>query len=360
MNITFLIGNGFDLNIGLRTLYSDFAQKYTDEKSEGGSVAELKESIQQHYAGDVADINWSDMELGFGEFTGKFCDHQDGDASLEECHQHLCDSLAGYLEMEEKRFIDKQIENDKKILEKLGKAFVNYTKGIRPVDVTAINNFAATQDGAYHINLLAFNYTQVLDVIQRELTKDNRIGTRRYRNSDYPNVIHDVLHVHGTTKHGMVFGVNDESQLHAEVFKAEEPERKALLIKADSNKIMGENIENRATDIINSSQILYIYGMSLGETDRRWWERILKHMKRTNQVVLIVQCYDAPSIGRTAVPFERYQRKTRERFLSFLPDLSKDEKEGLANRIYVTGENIFACLHDYTNAVYMPSPKKQA
>ena len=30
MNITFLIGNGFDLNIGLATKYSDFLKKYTE------------------------------------------------------------------------------------------------------------------------------------------------------------------------------------------------------------------------------------------------------------------------------------------------------------------------------------------
>ena len=32
MNITFLIGNGFDLNLGLATAYSDFVKYYTQKK----------------------------------------------------------------------------------------------------------------------------------------------------------------------------------------------------------------------------------------------------------------------------------------------------------------------------------------
>lgn len=32
MNITFFIGNGFDINIGLKTKYSDFLYYYLDSK----------------------------------------------------------------------------------------------------------------------------------------------------------------------------------------------------------------------------------------------------------------------------------------------------------------------------------------
>lgn len=35
MNITFLIGNGFDLNVGLKTKFSDYLVEYTkDEKKD--------------------------------------------------------------------------------------------------------------------------------------------------------------------------------------------------------------------------------------------------------------------------------------------------------------------------------------
>ena len=34
MNITFLIGNGFDLNLGLATAYSDFVKYYKETDAE--------------------------------------------------------------------------------------------------------------------------------------------------------------------------------------------------------------------------------------------------------------------------------------------------------------------------------------
>ena len=40
MNITFLIGNGFDRNLGLETTYSDFVKEY---KKTNGSTETLKE-----------------------------------------------------------------------------------------------------------------------------------------------------------------------------------------------------------------------------------------------------------------------------------------------------------------------------
>lgn len=358
MRITYLIGNGFDLNMGLQTSYSSFASTYVEEGEQCFSVNKLKESIKNYYKGDINAINWSDMEMGFGEFTGTFVDQKDGDVVLEQCHEHFCSALAQYLNQEEKRFIDKHIENDTKLIDRLGEAFLSVTKGLRPEDVDAINSYIGNIGGPYHVNVLTFNYTSILDIIKNELSVENRMGKRNFRNAWYINGMDDVIHVHGTTDHGMVFGVNDDSQLHPEVFTDEEPERKARLIKEDSNKMMGENTEGRATKAINSSDIIYIYGMSLGNTDKRWWERILELMRGKSQMILLIHSNDAPAIKRSAAPFVKYQRQMRNHFLSFLPELTTNQREGIRRRIFVTGGNIFSCLHDYTNAVHLPSSKK--
>lgn len=58
MNITFLIGNGFDLNLNLNTRYTDFYKYYI--KNDPKDL--LSESIKEDYE------MWSDLEVGLGEF----------------------------------------------------------------------------------------------------------------------------------------------------------------------------------------------------------------------------------------------------------------------------------------------------
>ena len=42
MNITFLIGNGFDLNLGLATAYSDFVKYYKETDAEKNACKDKK------------------------------------------------------------------------------------------------------------------------------------------------------------------------------------------------------------------------------------------------------------------------------------------------------------------------------
>lgn len=66
MNITFLIGNGFDLNLKLNTRYSDFYKYYI--KNDPKDL--LSKSIKEDY-----EI-WSDLEVGLGEFLKDIGENQ--------------------------------------------------------------------------------------------------------------------------------------------------------------------------------------------------------------------------------------------------------------------------------------------
>ena len=57
MNVTYLIGNGFDLGLGLKTRFSDFLPIYISEKSKDEDILEFQEDI----AKSIDD--WSDFEL---------------------------------------------------------------------------------------------------------------------------------------------------------------------------------------------------------------------------------------------------------------------------------------------------------
>ena len=74
----------------------------------------------------------------------------------------------------------------------------------------------------------------------------------------------------------MVLGVNDESQIsEIDIFENYEPEYKESLIKPLTNEMNGANMDESCKKLIEESNLIYVYGMSLGKTDMLWWRRII-------------------------------------------------------------------------------------
>ena len=74
MNLLFVLGNGFDLQLGLPTSYHDFYQYYVNTPSSSEAIARLKDEIS------ADQQNWSDLELALGKITA---DYSDVDTSCE-------------------------------------------------------------------------------------------------------------------------------------------------------------------------------------------------------------------------------------------------------------------------------------
>ena len=353
MIITFLIGNGFDLNIGLKTKYNDFMKKYAPVKNgDLDGVKKLKQSIGDYLKaqneGAEPEINWSSAEEAFGKFTSEFIDVHNGDQQLSESHAHFCQEMAKYLSQEQERFPLKQISSDKDKLTQIVKDLRDVTNGLRLVDRNVINSVISNIGEGYTFNFLDFNYTNVLDNIIDALRENRVLGQRTYRNTNYENSIGTLIHVHGTTDFGMVFGVNDESQLNINIFKDEEPERKRQMIKPLFNEDMGEETDLKAFRIIENSHVIYVYGMSLGETDKRWWEEIGKFMKSNANAIAIVHQWEAPSVGLLPTPYTTYVRHFRDDFVR-KTGMDPNDSQGVKNRLFVTNANIFKSLEGIAN-----------
>ena len=153
MNITFMIGNGFDLNLGLHTKYNDFLEVYTIPKSTDDEVlADFKSTILQK-----RDL-WSFAEKAFGEYTSDFDGKQRTVDNYCDCHENFCDELALYLEREE-TFVDLSADG-------IGKTFVNaikgFTDGFRTEQKTQIETYVKGISGGFRYNFVSFNYTMEL------------------------------------------------------------------------------------------------------------------------------------------------------------------------------------------------------
>ena len=65
MSTLFLIGNGFDVNCGMKTKYRDVYTGYINEPSKTANLKQFKNAIS-------ANLNdWSDFELAMGEYAAK-------------------------------------------------------------------------------------------------------------------------------------------------------------------------------------------------------------------------------------------------------------------------------------------------
>lgn len=76
MNVTFLIGNGFDLACGMKTRYSDVYEGYIQTPSVTPIIEKfkadlIKEKTKKNWG------NWSDFEMGMAKFASNFSSEKD-------------------------------------------------------------------------------------------------------------------------------------------------------------------------------------------------------------------------------------------------------------------------------------------
>ena len=90
MKFVFLIGNGFDLNLNLKTRYRNFYDRYISLPSKNSTIKKFKEVLS-----DNLD-NWADLELELGKYANNFGIENEND--FVELLYDIQDSLAEYLD----------------------------------------------------------------------------------------------------------------------------------------------------------------------------------------------------------------------------------------------------------------------
>ncbi len=333
MNITFLIGNGFDLNLGLNTLYSDFVKDYK------GMVTEDEQL--KHFCSHIKDNEelWANAEIALGRYTGELVKGQ-GDL-FSKCHEDFCIHLSEYLKSEEQR-IDYTRETDK-----IATAFLhvnNITNSFPIQEKSALDGLYkrhAAEDNQF--SFVCYNYTYTLKrCLETIKQKPNALGSHKYRGSFRRHMIGEVCQVHGTVDNEIVFGVNDESQItNPAVFECENGDiYKNLLIKQQANISYLGGTDDIAERIIKNSNLIYIYGMSIGKTDKLWWDRICNWLRYNSERHLIIQQYKMPHKEVFQARYQTYERKQKRDFLQYGKPNPQNDVE-VEKRIHITGENIF-------------------
>ena len=338
MNITFLIGNGFDLNVGLATTYSAFLEEYVKPSD---ADSDLLKYFKQNILKDAK--MWSNAELAFGAATKQFV--ADGYTAEDFCicHEDFCVNLAQYLLGQEQR-LNYSALNDA-LVSGFVKGIQSYTSGFREAETGIITNAEKTFGGGFTFNFISFNYTAVLDLCHAAaLKKSGVLGKRRVSGSTYDNQFGKVLHVHGTVHRDMVLGVNDVGQIASpQLFEGYDEEYINELIKQKTNEINEENSDKKAFDLLKTSDLIYIYGMSTGETDKLWWERICDLMVQKGNLHLIIHKFDAPEDRLIRRTYRLFTNTVRKEFVAY-SGLDEAKKEAIMARIHIDKTNVFSDL----------------
>lgn len=340
MNVTFLIGNGFDLNLGLDTRYTDFIKEYKNPKSKDSEfIKYMKKKM------DNDSALWSNAELALGDST-KYLSVKDGENPLIQIeefslfHIDLCESLAAYLDEQQERI--PKFDKPEALAKKTATCLNGFLNGFREASKNFIQRSYSTVGGGFIFNFIVFNYTHVLDdLITTSRKYQQFLGSRSFSGKAYQNTYGEIIHVHGTTKRDMVFAVNDETQIsNIELYKTVPDYYLHQLIKIETNRDNEQRTDEKAREILTKSHLLYIYGMSLGETDRLWWKRIVELMNTNPNLCVIVQQMDAGDEALIRTQFLAKREQFRDRFVELSSSEAKNKKQ-IKDRIFLTSYNLF-------------------
>jgi hypothetical protein len=325
MNVIFLIGNGFDLNLGLKTKYSDFYEYYKKVISTSKSINELKDEI----TGDLK--NWSDLELALGKYT----ENLKSVAEFDEVFEDIGEKLSDYLHKEENSYDFTKLDR-KKMFDSLSYP----EKHLLQADLERLNNFKkAWKNSQWNIRIITFNYTRTIEKILGDKLSNISIGTHNNTNI----MLLGVEHIHGYTNDRMVMGVNDVSQISNNSFHRNQDVIEAL-VKINCNQAYKHTLEEICRQQISSANLICIFGSSIGETDKMWWEIIGKRLTQDCQLII----FDRGENISTRIGYKkaRLERNIRESFQK-ISKMSEDEKKLTTNKIYVgINTSIFDVLKD--------------
>lgn len=313
MNTVFIIGNGFDINLGMKTRFLDFLEYYLNVETTSDLIKELKKDISK----DIE--NWSDLELALGRYTAKLHSTREFDEVFED----ILDNLARYLQKVEGDF-DYSKKDEKKLLDYL--AFPE--NSLPPSEKIDLENYKNKWGSAqWNVSIITFNYTRSCEALL-EFNENNTINKHH---THYFVVLQNILHIHGFVDQRMIMGVNDISQISNTDFYDNLDVLEAL-VKNSCNKAHKQLIETRCENIIKNAQLICIFGSSIGDTDDMWWELIGDQLKTGCKLIIFYRGKDYPL--RKDYKKLRDERRLKEIFLN-KTKLSEEQKKGVAQSIYI-------------------------
>lgn len=342
MKYTYLIGNGLDLSIGLKTSFIHFFKSYCQISDDNNDLLKkFKEEISRNV------LLWSDFESQMGRFTEQI--QPCGNLSLFDyiyCIEDFRNALVKYLLKEEER-IDSNFVN--KCAHVSARAIEYPFQFMRKGSRNSLEKYVSFYiDEVIEYNFIIFNYTHTFEnflspygynVVNSHDDEPRHWMEEDNEDSVVIDKIGKVIHVHGELGEAILLGVNDYNQvINTDLIENEN--FKYSYVKPIANKMLGEQQDKEAKEVISESDIIFIYGMSLGESDKIWWQQImewlLSDIESDRKHFLVIFWYDSSMSRSNPLDNIKCQKKIVDRMLSFYSDIDSKKKEYILDHIFTS------------------------
>ncbi|MEG1793915.1 MAG: AbiH family protein, partial [Rikenellaceae bacterium] len=152
MKIVYLIGNGLDVKLNLKTRYKEFYDKaYTVQEGDSDHVKSLKEDIK------VNIQDWADLEKALGEYSTKVVSEN----TYLELFKDIKSKLVAYIAQQELNLSLTDEQRDD-FINRFRAPFQYLVEGETNEFNTYINNLNRSE---LLIDFITFNYTKTLEVL---------------------------------------------------------------------------------------------------------------------------------------------------------------------------------------------------
>lgn len=287
MNILYILGNGFDLSLGLDTSYRSFLKHYLNNHQP--NTDPFIKDFQKEVWKDID--TWTDLETHLGQWLNDKVTRERAVA----VHDDLVNELSLYMKSEQER-----LKPDAKVREQILSNMSNVSHHLnRILDSRDITDYISKHVNStpHVINTITLNYT---DTFERLALKE---GENVYQCSDNKLnfKFNRPIHVHGTVDEGIVLGVNDEAQIHNKQLVKENSIQNRFIKTATINNVYRTGYEEQVTSAIDSAHLICVYGTSFGKTDKRIWNRIMNRVVNNNVQVILFH-YGSETFGGNEGP----------------------------------------------------------
>lgn len=316
MSTLFLIGNGFDLNCGMKTAYRDIYPGYINEPSDSKVINTFKQAMSSEID------TWGDFEMSMAKYAGALR----SESELLECVRDFSSYANDYLSKEEqtvRTYLKKpEVMNlaAKEMLNSFRSFYLDCSHNINRI---MQNRHADSFNGIYAVS---FNYTHIFDVIFNQL--------RSQYNLSYMS----ITHIHGQLNEDPILGIDNESQLNVGYPISRKAKRG--FIKPFFNKCFDQERAQHTLNRIEAASTICTYGLSLGDSDLTWRNTLLAWLSESAEHHLFIYDYRFSTVYCKTVS-ERLdiEDDAKEELLAkWGVDLSED----LLDQIHIPiGKNIF-------------------
>ena len=252
MNITFMIGNGFDLHLGMKTRFTDMYDGYIKSVSNDDVIQKFKNHLKEQ-GGNGYD-RWSDFEIAMANHANSFASEDD----FIKCVRDFKVYMAEYLKHEQERFeAAVQILGKDAIWSEMHRSISTFYRHNTPNVTNAINRLKEKSSNIRY-SFVVFNYTELIDRLANMAS----------------GYFSEPIHIHGRlSDNDTVLGVDNIEQFIKLPFKTSKKIMRAFVKPAFNQEYDAQRVAD-ASAFIENSNLICAYGMSFGKSDLTWMKKI--------------------------------------------------------------------------------------